>query len=130
MAVSLNHTIVHSRDPAAGARFLSEVLGLAEPKRFGPFLVVEADNGVSLDYMQVGEDVSPNHYAFLVGEDEFDVIFARLQERGITYYADPHAHQAGEINTHDGGRGCYFADPDGHWLEIITRPYGSGSGSA
>ena len=27
----------------------------------------------------------------------------------------------------DAGRGLYFEDPDGHLLEIITRPYGSGS---
>jgi len=32
----------------------------------------------------------------------------------------------GEINHHDGGRGVYFEDPNGHLLEIITRPYGSG----
>ncbi len=32
-----------------------------------------------------------------------------------------------EINTHFGGRGVYFEDPGGHLLEIITRPYGSGS---
>lgn len=24
------------------------------------------------------------------------------------------------------GRGLYFEDPNGHLLEIITRPYGSG----
>jgi hypothetical protein len=31
-----------------------------------------------------------------------------------------------EINHHDGGRGFYFEDPNGHFLEVITRPYGSG----
>ena len=98
--------------------------------RFGPFLVVEADNGVSLDFMQTDDEqyLVPNHYAFLVSEDEFDVIFGRIQERGLDYYADPHGHEKGQINHHDGGRGVYWADPDGHWLEIITRPYGSGSG--
>jgi catechol 2,3-dioxygenase-like lactoylglutathione lyase family enzyme len=48
-------------------------------------------------------------------------------ERGIPYFADPMGRQKGQINHHDGGRGVYFPDPDGHWLEIITRPYGSGS---
>lgn len=33
---------------------------------------------------------------------------------------------AGEINHNDNGRGVYFKDPDGHLLEIITSPYGSG----
>jgi catechol 2,3-dioxygenase-like lactoylglutathione lyase family enzyme len=31
------------------------------------------------------------------------------------------------INHRDGGRGVYFEDPDGHLLELLTRPYGSGS---
>lgn len=127
MAVQLNHHIVHARDPEASARFLSELLGLAEPRRFGPFLVVEADNGVSLDYMGTDDEkyLVPNHYAFLVSDEEFDAIFGRIQERGLEYFADPGGNQPGEINHHYGGRGVYWADPDGHWLEIITRPYGS-----
>ena len=32
----------------------------------------------------------------------------------------------GVINTRDGSRGVYFEDPDGHLLELLTRPYGSG----
>ena len=130
MAVQLNHHIVHARDAQASARFMTELLGLPEAVRFGPFLVVEADNGVSLDFMETDDEkyLVPNHYAFLVSEDEFDAIFARIRERGLDYYADPAGKQKGEINRHDGGRGVYWADPDGHWLEIITRPYGSGSG--
>jgi catechol 2,3-dioxygenase-like lactoylglutathione lyase family enzyme len=31
------------------------------------------------------------------------------------------------INARDGGRGVYFEDPDGHVLELLTRPYGSGA---
>jgi hypothetical protein len=38
-------------------------------------------------------------------------------------------HRPGEINHNDGGRGVYFPDPDGHYLEVITRPYGSGGAS-
>ncbi|MEX2496999.1 MAG: hypothetical protein WD448_12970 [Woeseia sp.] len=41
--------------------------------------------------------------------------------------ADPARTRPGEINRHDGGRGVYFRGPNGHLLEIITRPYGSGS---
>jgi catechol 2,3-dioxygenase-like lactoylglutathione lyase family enzyme len=126
MAVTLNHHIVHARDPEASARFLTEVLGLPAPTRFGHFHVVEAANGVSLDFMQTDDEkyLVPNHYAFLVGDDEFDAIFGRIQERGLDYFADPGGHEKGEINHHFGGRGVYWADPDGHWLEIITVPYG------
>jgi catechol 2,3-dioxygenase-like lactoylglutathione lyase family enzyme len=127
MPVQLNHTIVHARDREASATFLSEVLGLAPPTEFGPFLVVEADNGVSLDFIEYDGEKLVEHYAFLVSEDEFDVIWGRIKERGLQWYADPALSHAGEINHHDGGRGLYWTDPDGHVLEIITRPYGSGS---
>ena len=126
MSVQLNHTIVNVTDKRDSAAFLAEILGLPEPKPFGPFLVVEAANGVSLDFADDHGEVRPQHYAFLVSEDEFDQIFGRIQARGIEYFAEPDASGKGEINTHDGGRGCYFADPAGHWLEILTRPYGSG----
>jgi catechol 2,3-dioxygenase-like lactoylglutathione lyase family enzyme len=126
MSVALNHTIVHARDKQASAAFLADILGLAAPTPFGPFLVVQVDNDVSLDYLQI-RDPKPQHYAFLVGEPDFDTIFGRIRERGLPYWADPHHTQPGEINTNDGGRGVYWNDPDGHVLEIITRPYGSGA---
>jgi catechol 2,3-dioxygenase-like lactoylglutathione lyase family enzyme len=126
MAARLNHTIVWCRDPQRSSTFLSEMLGLPAPARFGPFLVVEADNGVSLDYKETDQAIIPQHYAFLVSEAEFDVGLARIRERAVDYWADPGCSRAGQINHNDGGRGVYFADPDGHLLEMITRPYGSG----
>lgn len=129
MPVQLNHTIVNARDNRASATFLSEMLGVPAPEPFGPFMVVEVDNGVSLDFIKVQPDqeITPQHYAFLVSEEEFDEIWGRIKDRGLQFYADPHRNEPGDINHHDGGRGLYWADPDGHWLEIITRPYGSGS---
>ena len=126
MSVSLNHHIVHSHDPAAGAAFLAEILGLDPPARWGPFHMVELANEVTLDYMHVDHDIVPHHYAFLLSEEEWDGAFERLSAGGHQYWADPGANEPGRINRNDGGRGCYFRDPDGHWLEIITRPYGSG----
>jgi catechol 2,3-dioxygenase-like lactoylglutathione lyase family enzyme len=126
MSVQLNHTIVWCHDKQVSAKFLADVLGLSAPIRFGPFLVVEAANGVSLDYHDTDGAIAPQHYAFLISEDEFDEIFARLHERGLEYWADPGRSQPDRINRNDGGRGVYFQDPDGHLLEVITRPYGSG----
>jgi catechol 2,3-dioxygenase-like lactoylglutathione lyase family enzyme len=127
MTVRLNHTIVGARDKQVAATFLSEILGLPKPTPFGPFLVVRADNDISLDFMDWGDDIPTQHYAFLVEEPDFDEIFGRIRARDLPYWADPHQHEKGEMNTHDGGRGVYFEDPSGHLLEIITRPYGSGS---
>ncbi len=90
-------------------------------------MTVHADNDVTLDFVNTGAPIVPQHYAFLVSDSEFDAIFARILERKLPYWADPHHHQPGQINTRDGGRGLYFDDPDGHNLEILTRPYGSGS---
>jgi catechol 2,3-dioxygenase-like lactoylglutathione lyase family enzyme len=128
MAVELNHTIVASRDPAASATWFAEMFGFDSPEHLPPFWQVTTSNGVNLDFDRFdGEELRAQHYAFLVSEDEFDAIFGRVVERGIPYFADPMGRQKGQINHHDGGRGVYFPDPDGHWLEIITRPYGSGS---
>lgn len=127
MAVELNHTIVAASDQRKSAEFLAEILGLGPPTPFGSFLVVETTNSVSLDYAQTDDPIQVQHYAFLVSESEFDEIFGRIRDRGLDYWAGPHRHQPGQINTRDGGRGVYFEDPDGHVLEILTRPYGSGS---
>jgi catechol 2,3-dioxygenase-like lactoylglutathione lyase family enzyme len=126
MAVQLNHTIVAARDSRASAEFLAEVLGLPAPETFGPFVMVQPTNDVTLDFMATDAEIHTQHYAFLVSEDEFDEIFGRIQGRGLDYWADPYHREPGVINTRDGGRGIYFDDPNGHNLEILTRPYGSG----
>jgi catechol 2,3-dioxygenase-like lactoylglutathione lyase family enzyme len=128
MSVQLNHTIVAAKDKRESAAFLTELFGLPDPQSFGHFLVVSVANGVSLDYADVGggEEIRPQHYAFLVSEGEFDAIYGKIRDRGIEHWADPRGSRPGEINHNDGGRGVYFQDPAGHYLEIITRPYGSG----
>ncbi len=129
MTIELNHTIVAARDKVVSAMFLAELLGLPAPTTFGHFLVVTLGNGVSLDFLETSEDIAPQHYAFLVTEAEFDTIFDRVRALDLQYWAGPLHQEAGEINTRDGGRGVYFDDPNGHMLEILTRPYGSGGES-
>lgn len=126
MAVELNHSIIWCSDKARSSAFMTDILGLPPARAFYHFLVVDLDNRVSLDFYQKDGPVAPQHYAFLVGEAEFDAAFARIEARGQTYWADPARTRPGEINDHDGGRGGYFEDPDGHLLEIITKPYGEG----
>ena len=53
MTVQFNHTIVWSSDKKEGAAFLTEMLGLPDAVPFGPFMVVETDNGASIDYHDV-----------------------------------------------------------------------------
>jgi catechol 2,3-dioxygenase-like lactoylglutathione lyase family enzyme len=124
MSIELNHTIVAARDKNAEARFVTDVLGLPDPAPFGPFAVVELQNGVSLDFMDTA-DVPSQHYAFLISEEEFDAVAGRLRDREVPTYGDP-GHQTPGHNTNDGGRGLYFSSPEGHNLEVLTKPYGSG----
>jgi catechol 2,3-dioxygenase-like lactoylglutathione lyase family enzyme len=126
MAIQLNHTIVPARDAKASAVFLADILALNAPVRFGPFWALALDNGVTLDFQNSHEALPIEHYAFLVTEEEFDAIFERIRARGLQYWADPMHQRPFEINRNDGGRGLYWNDPNGHYLEIITRPYGSG----
>lgn len=127
MTAQLNHTIVWCRDQKKSASFLAEILGLAAPRTFGPFTVVDTANGVSLDFHEVEGEIAPGHYAFLISEAEFDQIYGRIRALQLKHWADPMKRREGEINHNDGGRGVYFEDPDGDFLEIITRPYGSGA---
>ena len=107
------------------AAFLAEVLGFDPPVDEGHFTMVETGNGVSIDFADADE-ISPMHLAFLVTEAQFDEIVDRIRSRGLDIWADPGLTRPGQINTNDGGRGVYFQDPGGNFLEILTRPYGSG----
>jgi catechol 2,3-dioxygenase-like lactoylglutathione lyase family enzyme len=128
MAISFNHTIVAARDKKESAQFFTELFGLPEPVPVGRFMAVTLEHGATLDYADVpdGEEIRPQHYAFLVSDDDFDAIYGKISSRGMEHWADPGAQRPGEINHRDGGRGVYFRAPSGHAMEILTRPYGSG----
>ncbi|MFE0463688.1 VOC family protein [Kitasatospora sp. NPDC058965] len=122
--VQLNHTAVYASDRYLSAEFLAAVLGLRVGAPFGPFLPVDLGNGVTLDYYEKRDEaIQSQHYAFLVPDEQFDAAIARLESFGTTYYADPGHTDPGRINNLFGGRGAYFNDPDGHNMEIMTRPY-------
>ncbi|MEV6251291.1 VOC family protein [Streptomyces sp. NPDC051742] len=125
MSVELNHTIVHARDNRKSAEFLANLLSLEITAAWGPFIAVDLSNGVTLDFATIPADsITPQHYAFLISEEQFDAAYAQIGQRGIEHYADPHRKQPGATNYNDGGRGVYFMDPAGHVMELITVPYG------
>lgn len=125
VTVTLNHTIVHAHDPEATAIFLTSILGLPPHRKLAHFTIV--DVGVtSLDFLPTTEVITPVHFAFQVSEAEFDEIFGRIKAAKLSYWADPFHREPNRINHWDDGRGVYFNDPNGHLLEILTKPYGSG----
>ena len=123
MSVELNHTIIPAKDKWASAKFLADILNLEAGPEWGHFMPVRTGNGVTLDFADA-VDFRPQHYAFLVGEAEFDAALARIRAAGVAHYANFRRERPGEINHLYGGRGVYFDDPNGHLLELITRPYG------
>ena len=127
MAINLNHTIVAAGDAETSARWFADMFGLDAPQRLGHFWQITTANGVGMDFASTTDSIASQHYAFLVSEADFDNIYSRIVERGLGHWADPTQRHPDEINNHDGGRGVYFLSNDGHYLEIITRPYRSAS---
>jgi catechol 2,3-dioxygenase-like lactoylglutathione lyase family enzyme len=127
---TLNHHIVAARDSEASARYYCEILGLGPAVKLGHFAVIDVGAGATLDFLDDDTDFDRQHYAFLVTESEFDEVLDRVRQRDQPYWSDPMHQDPGKVNAWDGGRGVYFDDPDGHRLEILTRPYGSGGTEA
>ena len=119
MAITLNHTIVPAHDKVASAEFFARIFGLAYQGPHSHFAPVQVNKELTLDFDE-RECFEPHHYAFMVGEAEFDAIFDRVKADGITYGSGPRSRTDGEINRRRGGRGVYFDDPNGHILEIMT----------
>jgi catechol 2,3-dioxygenase-like lactoylglutathione lyase family enzyme len=121
MPITLNHTIVPSRDKDASSRFFARIFGLSSPGSMGHFAQVHVNDDLSFDW-DTRQGFESHHYAFLVTDQEFDEIFGRIKGENVRYGSEPNAPANGEINRRRGGRGLYFADPDGHLLEIMTTP--------
>jgi catechol 2,3-dioxygenase-like lactoylglutathione lyase family enzyme len=120
MTITLNHTIVPARDKDASARFFAEIFGLSYDGPKGHFAPVKVNADLTLDFDNATA-FERHHYAFHVGDAEFDAILGRVQGAGIPYGSDPWHTENHELNNWNGGRGFYFADPDGHLLELLTR---------
>ena len=103
------------------ARFFARIFGVDYAGPVGHFAQVRVNEELALDYDD-RDQFEGHHYAFVVSDEEFDEIFGRLKDEGVGYGSGPNAARNGEINHRRGGRGLYFADPDGHLLEIMTVP--------
>jgi catechol 2,3-dioxygenase-like lactoylglutathione lyase family enzyme len=119
MAIVLDHTIVPARDKEASARFLARILGLRYEGAVSHFAPLKVNDTLTLDFDN-DTDFESHHYAFKVGESEFDGIFARVKAEGIAYGSGPRALEDMQINHRGGGRGFYFRDPNGHVMEVLT----------
>jgi catechol 2,3-dioxygenase-like lactoylglutathione lyase family enzyme len=120
MPITLNHTIVPSRDKIAAAEFFARMFGLKVEPAMGHFAPVRVNETLTLDF-DSAENFERHHYAFKVSEEEFDSILGRVKAEGRPYGSEPGAQDNMEINTRRGGRSVYFRDADGHSWELLTH---------
>jgi len=121
MTITLNHTIVPARDKKAAARFFAQIFGLAYKGVDEHFAPVKVNDTLTFLFDD-DTNFESHHYAFHVSDAEFDAIFRRVQEAGLTYGSVPWSPDDGKLNDWGGGRGVYFKVPDGHLLELMTVP--------
>ncbi|HTV88341.1 MAG TPA: VOC family protein [Stellaceae bacterium] len=119
MAIVLDHTIVPAHDKVASAQFFARIFGLEYRGPHSHFAPVQVNDALTLDFDERGA-FEPHHYAFRIGEAEFDAIFGRVQAEGIAYGSGPRSRSDMQVNHRRGGRGFYFEDPNGHVLEVMT----------
>lgn len=122
MTVQINHAIVAAHDRRASAAFFAEVFGLEKPTEWGPFSTVLLGDGAHLHFAQPPgvTEIQFQHYAFRVDDERFDAVYSRVRALNLEHWADPQMRQSGQINTNHGGRGVYFRDAAGHFLEVLT----------
>jgi catechol 2,3-dioxygenase-like lactoylglutathione lyase family enzyme len=130
--IRLDHTIVPAHDRVASAQFFAEIFGLRVEPDVGHFAEVRLNDQLTFAFADAKEEWGgagfypahgrSHHYAFHIGDEEFDAIFARVQARKLSYGSGPFSHRDGNINHRRGGRGFYFEDPYGHLLEVMTVP--------
>jgi catechol 2,3-dioxygenase-like lactoylglutathione lyase family enzyme len=121
MAIVLDHTIVPARDKEASARFFAEMFGLSYDGAKGHFAPVRVNEALTFDFDN-RDAFESHHYAFHITDQEFDAILGRVKAAGRSFGSGPTTPTDGQINTRRGGRGFYFADLDGHLLEVMTTP--------
>jgi catechol 2,3-dioxygenase-like lactoylglutathione lyase family enzyme len=121
MAIVLDHTIVPARDKEASARFFAQIFDLPYEGVRGHFAPVRVNEALTFDFDN-RDAFEHHHYAFHISDEEFDTILGRVKAAGRAFGSGPNSHEDGQINTRRGGRGFYFADLDGHLLEVMTTP--------
>ena len=115
----LDHTIVPAKDKEESAKFFARIMGLTYDGPHGHFAPVRVGDALTMDFDN-RDTFESHHYAFHISEAEFDGIFVRVRDEGVKYGSGPGTPEDMKINERRGGRGFYFADPNGHLYEVLT----------
>ena len=122
MTITLNHTIVWTRDKNAADRLFAKIFGLHFEGSGGHFAPVRVNDTLTLDFADAKGSIAGQHYAFHVSGTEFDAILQRVKDAGLTFGSGPRSLEDGKLNNWNGGRGFYYKDPAGHVIELMTAP--------
>ena len=88
-----------AKDKVASARFFAEIFGLTVKPGPGYFAQVQVNESLTFDFADEpepwgGPGFDPrtgqsHHYAFHVGEPEFEAIWSRVKARALPYGSEP-----------------------------------------
>ncbi len=118
MATVLDHLSIPAHDKVATAEFYAQVFGVTYKGPRRDFAPVQLTGALTLNF-ETSDVPEVHHYAFMVGGDEFDAIRGRLDSNKVTYGSMTQKPD-NSVYEHDGRKGFYFQDPNGHGLEIMT----------
>ena len=119
MTIVLNHTIVPAHNKREAARWFAQIAGLHADASDGHFAPVRVNDTLTLLFADEAS-FDQRHYAFHVGDAEFDSILGRVKGERLPFGSAPWSSEDGKLNDWNGGRGVYFRSPDGHLLELMT----------
>jgi catechol 2,3-dioxygenase-like lactoylglutathione lyase family enzyme len=120
MVITLDHTIVPAHDKVASAKFFAKIFGLTYDGPTGPFAPVQVNETLTFDFDDRRERFEVHHYAFHVGDEEFDAIFERVNDAGLTFGSQPWTPENMQVRVVGNGRVIFFRDLDRHLLEVRT----------
>lgn len=130
MNIELDHILVPSKNREHAARQLAAILGVNwGPATVGPFTEVYVNDHLTIDFDEWDGNIPTGHYCFRTDAGNFDNIVQRLQEAKIAYRSHPHGEDDHCINEYLGGKGVYWAQPNGHVWEILTVSYARSTSS-
>lgn len=118
MTIILDHTIVPVGDKHRGAQLLGDLLGVAPAQPTGPFIPVEVNDELTLDFDE-RFGARPGHYAFLVDDAVFDRAVEKAIELDLEWGSGPMVSDR-QIDQDGSARRVYIRDPDGVAYEFFT----------
>ena len=111
----IDHVVLHVGDIGRSKRFYTDVLGMTVYRENERQVFLHAGSqGVALFKRQDGKPVATgndlNHLALNVASGTYETLKAELEKHGVAVAGRP-----GEDHC------IYFADPDGHRLQLMFR---------